>query len=201
MNILICGVGAIGSNLTARLVADLRGEHVITVLDCDVVEKRNVQPGTQLYTYDQIGHPKVEALQFNMYKWYQRKIKIIDDDITVLNALPAYDFIIDCFDNYHARERLQGMFDVGRYIKLEDGLPYDLLHIGFSDRFTFAIEWADNSSVPTDITSGFDICEMEGASAFVNLTASYGALVSEDFIINKKKIDLIGNRYSVNVIG
>lgn len=38
MKILVAGIGAIGSNLTADLVADLKGKHEITVLDMDNVE-------------------------------------------------------------------------------------------------------------------------------------------------------------------
>ena len=74
MNILICGVGAIGSNLTARLVNDLKGEHQITILDKDVVEERNITAGTQFYTRETLGFPKVDALQFLIEKQYQREI-------------------------------------------------------------------------------------------------------------------------------
>ncbi len=187
MKILICGVGAIGSNLTARLVSDLKGEHEITVLDRDNVEERNVRVGTQFYTPDQIGLPKVEALQFNIYKNYQREINIINYDITKFPSpdISEFNLVIDCFDNYQARKDLQNRyrFFIG-----------NLLHIGFSDAFTFAIEWAKNYKVPSDITTGMDICELEGASAFVNLVASLGALVAEEFILHKKKLEIVGGK-------
>ena len=81
MKILVAGIGAIGSNLTADLVADLKGKHEITVLDMDNVEERNVTAGTQFYTPDQVGMSKVEALQFNIYKQFQREIYIFHGDI------------------------------------------------------------------------------------------------------------------------
>ena len=44
--ILICGIGAIGSNLTSLLARDLKEDWTITVLDKDCVEERNIRAGT-----------------------------------------------------------------------------------------------------------------------------------------------------------
>ena len=123
MKILICGVGAIGSNLTRSLVPDLKGEHEITILDMDTVEKRNIQAGTQFYTEDQIGLSKVEALQFNIYKWFNREIITDQYEVTEGDTFFGYDLIIDCFDNKKARE-----------VMSKQDRP--VLHIGFSDAFT-----------------------------------------------------------------
>jgi hypothetical protein len=209
MKILICGVGAIGSNLVRNLIPDLKGEHEITVLDMDIVEKRNVTPGTQWFTPDQIGLPKVEALQYNVYQTFQREVeplyknfpdgnwendKLDDENVPSLwGAVGVYDLVIDCFDNHQARKNLQ---DSWRDEKNE--LPEEtasLLHIGFSDQFTFEIEWAENYQVPTDITTGMDICEMEGAAGFVNSVAALGALVVEKFIWNHDKMRVLGGKY------
>lgn len=192
MKILICGAGAIGSNLTARLVSDLKGEHEITVLDKDIVEQRNLTAGTQFYTPDQIGLPKVEALQFNIYKNYQREIYIVNRLVEATTIID-YDLIIDCFDNHDARNYLQELW------RNTLGHGTGLLHIGFSNNFTFAIEWAENYNVPTDIT-GLDICELPGASAFVNSVASIGALVAEEYILNSKKIEVLGGKFEHKII-
>lgn len=198
MKILICGVGALGSNLVRELVPDLKGEHEITVLDKDKVEERNITAGTQFYTRDQIDIPKVEALQFNIYKWYEREIKIInhgiisnsDADRIIMDS--AKDgLIIDCFDNYESRRDLQNRF----YHRHLNGL-----HLGFSDNYTFSIEWAENYKVPSDITSGFDICTMPGAAAFVSSVAALGSLVAEEFILNNKKLELIGGKFIHSII-
>lgn len=193
MKILICGAGAIGSNLVAELVPDLKGQHEITILDKDKVEERNVQAGTQFYTPDQIGLTKVEALQFNIYKNYNREISIIDCDITkfISPDISQFDLVIDCFDNSLARRDLQNRYN--SFIKT-------LLHIGFSDDFTFAIEWAENYKVPSDITSGMDICEMQGAAAFVASVASLGALVAEEFIFHNKRLEITGGKFTHSLI-
>lgn len=188
MNILICGAGAIGSNLVKNLVPDLKGKHEITVLDFDGVEERNVTPGTQFYSPDQIGVSKVEALQMNIYKWYEREIQIINRDIKETN-LVNYDLIVDCFDNHDARKFLQEAW--------ADTLAHgtDLVHVGFSDKFTFAIEWAHNYQVPTDITTGMDICEMEGASAFVAHVGALASLVVEEFVNKEEKMEILGGKF------
>lgn len=193
-SILICGIGAIGSNLATLLSADNRGEFDITVLDKDKVEERNVQAGTQFYQKDQVGMSKVEALQYNIYKWYEREIRIINEQFNgTIENWDSYDLTIDCFDNYEARNLEQLYYQTGKDI----GIQTDLLHIGFSDQFTFAIEWAENYKVPTDITSGFDICEMEGAASFVRMVASLGSLVVQDYVKNGRKREFIGNKFSL----
>src|SRR5687767_7073671 len=117
MKILVCGVGAIGSNLVANLVPDLKGEHEITVLDKDLVEERNVQAGTQFYLPDQIGMPKVQALQYNIYKNFQREIKIANGALSEggkilgeLEPFNQYSLLVDCFDNEHSRGILHSLF-------------------------------------------------------------------------------------------
>ncbi len=206
MKILVAGCGAIGSNLVKNLVPDLRGEHEITILDKDIVEERNVTPGTQWYSPDQIGLPKVEALQFNTYRWFQREIQIIDKEIAwdnrsispkvlhpdllilqVFGAGIGEGLVIDCFDNHEARLAIQDRCRARHN---------PCLHIGFSPNYTFAIEWNNNYNAPSDITSGFDICEMPGAAAFVASVASLGALVAEEFILKGEKVEILGGKFT-----
>jgi molybdopterin/thiamine biosynthesis adenylyltransferase len=191
MKILICGAGALGSNLTRLLVPDLKGQHEITVLDMDDIEERNVTPGTQWYSVEQIGIPKVEALQYNVYRWFEREIEVKNQNLNFskLRDLADFDFIIDCFDNYFARNLLQ---------HASQGI--EVLHIGFSDQFTFEIEWAKNYQVPSDITSGFDICEMQGAASFVSSVASLGALVVQEYINKNEKISILGNKFTHTIV-
>lgn len=191
MRILICGVGAIGSNLTSLLVPDLKGEHEITVLDIDKIEERNVRVGTQFFYPDQIGLSKVAALQYNIYKAFNREILINEYEIVSGDEFLNYDLVIDCLDNHNARKILQDAF-LNPTVK-----QIPLLHIGFSDQFTFAIEWAENYKVPEDITSGLDICEMEGAASFIKLTASVASLVVQEFIRKGERLEYIGNRLTI----
>ena len=202
MKILICGVGAIGSNLVRSLVPDLKGEHEITVLDKDVVEERNVTPGTQWYMPDQIGLPKVEAIQYNAYQAFEREIGtyltalITQGDLWGRIEGGEFDLVVDCFDNQTGRELLQEAWRQRNLYKTN----FSLVHIGFSDQFTFEIEWAEDYQVPTDITTGMDICEMPGAAGFVGSVASLGALVVELHIWDNEKMRILGGKYHRSIV-
>jgi|WetSurMetagenome_2_1015567.scaffolds.fasta_scaffold173898_2 molybdopterin/thiamine biosynthesis adenylyltransferase len=189
MNILVLGVGAIGSHLAANLAVDLPVHHV-TVLDRDNIEERNVRAGTQFYMRDQIGQPKVEALQYNIYKWYGKTIDIIHSEFKpyiTANWPPLYDLVVDCFDNTKAR-------DEARIYTLK---KTPLLHVGFSDFMTYAIEWDENYKTP-DNEVKLDICEMQGAASFVKQVASVASLTIQDFLATGKKRDFVGNKFSVH---
>lgn len=188
MKILICGVGAIGSSIVRNLVPDLKGEHEISILDFDTVEERNVTPGTQFYSPDQVGKSKVEALQFNIYKWYEREIEAINQKVQDTN-LVNYDLIVDCFDNHESRNFLQNAWI--------DTLAHgcELIHVGFSDKFTFAVEFGQHYQVPTDITTGLDICEMPGAAAFVAHVGALASLVVEEFVNKKERMEILGGKF------
>lgn len=201
--ILVLGVGAIGSNLTNRLVADLKGSAEITVLDMDTVEERNVIAGTQFYMRDQIGMSKVEALQYNIYKFHEREINIINKKLTLdyngtfAKLIVPVDLVIDCLDNHEARKIAQ----TSVINQNKAGVSQQhLLHIGFSDQFTFAVEWAENYKVPEDIISGMDICEMEGASSFVNYVASIGSMVVQNYLKDGTKDDVLGGKMRHSII-
>lgn len=202
MKILILGAGAIGSNLTNRLVADLKGEHEITVLDMDTVEERNVIAGTQFYMRDQIGSSKVEALQYNIYKFHEREIDILAKKYEkgTIDFRP-YGLVIDCFDNHESRKLVQKQTHMDGMLRWSS---YSVLHVGFSDQFTFAIEWDHNYKVPDDIVSGMDICEMQGASSFVNYVASIASMVVQEYIKENPKgrqqLEVIGNRLGHTIV-
>lgn len=190
--LLILGAGALGSNLVACLLPDLRGEGEITVLDFDKIEPRNVQAGTQLFFPEQVGMSKTEALQYNLYRLFNRRVEIIDQKLTATNLdiLKGFDLLIDTFDNREARQLIQ-----------EFALKYKIpcLHCGFSERMTFEICWAEEYEVPSDIVSGFDICDMPGAAGFVRFVAALSANVVLDSLTNEKR-NFIGNRFSITKI-
>ncbi len=203
--ILVCGVGSLGSQLVSSLVPDLKGEHEITILDFDKVEERNLI-GTQYYFPGQEDQLKTEALQYSIYKHFNREIKTInkqildeyDAEIVFIpeeltgtdnqTTFDPYDLIIDCFDNSESRGNVQEAC-------IKNKIP--CLHIGFSDQFTFATEWAENYQVPSDITSGFDLCESEGASSFIKFVSALASQTILNYIKTGEKKEFIGNKFSV----
>lgn len=187
------GVGALGSNLAANLASDLRNEIDLTILYFDTVEERNVLAGTQFYMPDQISQSKVEALQYNIYRWYGKEIQIINENVNKVNLI-NYDLIIDCFDNYEARKYIQDMWSNTL------GHDTDLLHCGFSDKLTFEISWAHNYEIPDDNPKAKDVCEMQGAGSFVKMVAGIASRTVVEYVTNDEKRYFIGNRFSVREI-
>lgn len=202
--ILILGAGALGSNIAAHLVADFRDKIELTVLDFDKVEERNVQAGTQFFMPDQIGQNKVDALQYNIYKWFGKEIqtwnkKFGESFSTTANlaetlSLSNYYLIIDCFDNYNARGHIQAdWFDF-------DPKTFSLLHCGFSPKMTFEISWAENYEVPEDSLKPVDICEMQGAASFIKMVTGLASSTIGDYLITGRKKYFVGNRFSFHEI-
>lgn len=193
MKILILGAGALGSNIAKLLAIDVRDAHEITVLDFDIVEERNTRAGTQFYFREQHRLPKVEALQYNIYKHYGRKIEIIQNKLTRFNydGVLNYDLLIDCFDNEESR-------CLTHFISKEYTYSLEILHIGFSNLFTFAIEWAKNYTVPNDDVSGFDVCEAQGAASFISMVSSLSSLVIQDFLSSGIQREFMGSRFSIS---
>jgi molybdopterin/thiamine biosynthesis adenylyltransferase len=192
-NILLLGAGALGSQTAACLVPDLRNEIELTVLDFDKVEQRNIEAGTQFYLEDQIGQYKANALQFNIYRWFNKRITAcnykLEDDF--LFDPEYFSLVIDTFDNYKSRKLAQDWVTKN---------SIDCVHAGFSERMTFQVCWDENYTVPDDIVSDFDVCTAEGAAGFIKLAAALTALTVVDFIKNGNKREFIGNRFNIRAI-
>ncbi len=198
MKILIAGVGALGSNLASNLIADTANnkDHIYTILDYQDVEARNIQAFTQEYLHEQIGMSKLKALRINLYQRYKVAVNNIDSKLTsenkpnmVINIaiLKNFDLIIDCLDNYEGRKWLT---DFAREYGVE------CIHLGFSPQMTYQIAWNEGYE-PQEGNDKIDICELQGAASFVRLVAGLGASVILEYFKDKKKISLIGNRFSI----
>mgnify|MGYP001571294344 CR=1 FL=1 len=190
MKILICGAGALGSNLSAYLSSDARDDHEITVWDKDGVEERNIRAGTQFYLRSQIGLPKVEALQYNIHQHFNRTIKTIDGVFTLSekSIIRCFNLVIDCFDNFEARRAIT-----------EACRDIPCVHLGFGKNFTWSILW-NEGYVPPETAVDWDICEMEGAASFVRFVASVGSLTVQEFVTKGKQREFVGNKLSMREI-
>jgi len=191
--ILVCGCGAIGSNLCTNLI-DIKDQIELSILDLDSVEGRNFRAGTQFYHPTQLGMPKVQALRFNLYKWFGIKadtynIKLTKNNIDSL--FKNHDLIIDTFDNHDSRKLVHDYC-------LENKIP--CLHCGFSPFMTFEISWSTGGyTPPADYSNNsFDLCVAPGARSFIMMVAALGSTVIQEFIQSGEMKNLVGNRFSVS---
>ncbi len=191
MKIYILGVGALGSNIAMNLAFDRRDDELILV-DFDKIEARNYQFGTQQYFPEQNGLNKVEALQFNIYRFAKNtKVEIKNERFGDNSSCFPSSLLIDCFDNYESREKARVFSELGKF---------NCLHIGFSPQMTFACEWNEDYRTYDDLKTDFDICEAEGARSFIQYVSGIATNIIIDYLKKGEKRSCVGNRYSIQEI-
>src|SRR5438094_728457 len=80
--IVLCGAGALGSNLADNLVR--QGVSKLRVIDHDRIEEHNVS--TQLYGESDIGGWKVEVLRNRLFRTAGVEIEAMRKELTAQNA-------------------------------------------------------------------------------------------------------------------
>lgn len=102
----IAGVGGLGSNCAAALVRCGIGK--LVVVDFDFVEESNLN--RQFYFRDQIGQPKVEALQQNLLRIEPGLILISHctrlDSQNIPDIFSEVDVLVEAFDLADQKEML-----------------------------------------------------------------------------------------------
>lgn len=173
--IVVCGAGAIGSNLIDNMVR--QGFSKITVIDDDRVEDHNRQ--TQVYSKRDVGTLKVQALRgiiFNNMAVQIETQKLRLTDKTVSALLPKGSLVVDGFDNAQSR----GI--VTDYCKRN---KIDCLHVGLFQNYAEAI-WNEQYRLDGD-SKGSDVCEYPLARNVILLAVSVATEVIIRFIATGKK--------------
>lgn len=174
--VVICGAGAVGSNLAETLAR--QGFRRLRVIDKDRVEERNL--GTQVFTRDDVGALKAEALRNHVFRAVAVELDAVAKQLTPNNGarlLKGADLILDGFDNRSARE-------IVTQHALESGVP--CLHIGFNGPFA-EVRWNEHYRVPSG--TGEDVCDYPLARNVVALAVAVAAETVVRFVLNGEKAD------------
>lgn len=157
--ITICGVGALGGNLTESLAR--MGFSHLKVIDRDRVEERNLS--TQPFYRTDVGAFKAKILANHLYRAIGTKVEPITKELTSENGaqlLKDSPLIIDVFDNSTSRQILKDYAD-------KAGVP--CLHVGLATDYAEVI-WNQIYRVPSDVND--DVCEYGLARNLVMLTVA-----------------------------
>ena len=186
-NIAVFGVGAAGSNTALHLVYTYPALN-ITVIDDDIVEDRNIDPGTQPYTKTDLRRPKVQGFQRiammaknKKVAAVKKRINTVKDIMEIVIPHPDEWMIIDAFDNAPSRNlftQLKGKTNV--------------LHIGFSASLSGEAVW-DGMFEPMEVSkkdAEIDVCEMALARPFIFALSSMAAIAISRFIEKGEKTNL-----------
>jgi molybdopterin/thiamine biosynthesis adenylyltransferase len=157
--IVIAGVGALGSNLADTLAR--QGTNRLRLIDYDRVEEHNL--GTQAYAQADIGHFKAEAMKKHLFRIAGVEAESVRKQLTGDNArtlLKDAGLLVDCFDNSASRQLLQA------YARAT-GVP--TIHAGLNADYGEVV-WDESYRVPRDVAG--DVCDYPLARNFVLLTVS-----------------------------
>jgi len=172
IKIMVCGIGAIGSNLVDSLAR--QGFRKILVLDKDRVERRNIS--TQIYGENQIGYLKTQALKTTIFRNTGIEIDTICKELTATNSklLKQVHLVVDAFDNSASRKLVQ---DACRLHNIK------CIHVGLSSGYG-EVCWDEKYRVPNDV--GRDVCEDQFSRNLISITVAVASEEIIDFCISNK---------------
>jgi len=168
VRLVVCGAGAVGSNLVINLVR--QGFRCIKVIDDDRVESHNI--GAQIYGVNDVGALKAEVLQADVFRAVGVEIEAERRRLNEKNVeklLAGAEIVVDGFDNTASR------LLVTEYCRT-NALP--CLHVGLSADYA-EVFWNEAYRVPQDQAGGVDVCDYPLAR---NLSQFAVALASEALV-------------------
>ena len=175
--IVICGAGAIGSQLADNLAR--HGAANLRVIDRDRVEEHNI--GTQIFDRSEIGAPKAETVAARVFRATGCEIESFNktlDEKTIAKLLRGADIVVDCLDNSAGRALLT------EHCRAQN---LDCLHLGVNADYGEA-KWNENYLVPGDV-AGVGACDYPLARNLLLLVVAVGSESLLRCLWNKEKRD------------
>lgn len=169
--LVVCGAGAIGSNLVDNMVR--QGFRNISVIDDDRIEDHNRH--TQIWQRRDVGSLKVAALKNHCFNTMQVSItpqQLRLSEGTTKKLLPSGSLVIDGFDNSSSRQVVQ---DYCRSQGIE------CLHVGLAENYAEVV-WDEHYRVPGDPQT-MDVCEYPLARNTVMLAVTVATEVILRYVI------------------
>lgn len=147
VKIVVCGCGAIGSNLVDNMVR--QGFKNIRVIDMDRVEDHNRH--TQIWDRRANGQLKVTMMKNHAFSAMGVQIEPVSQKLEARNAkkLLQGDLVIDGFDNVESRRLVT---DHCR----DNGI--ECLHVGLFMNYA-EVAWNDIYNPPQEAEGAQDVCE------------------------------------------
>ena len=179
MNIVVVGVGAIGSHL---ILFSRNIDANFTVIDFDKIETKNTL--SQFHTRMSVRKNKAKALSQTMSALYGKNIaaisnKLTDDNVDVL--LGKADLVVDCLDNGDSRRVIQG------YVRSR-GIA--CLHGGLAPEGQFGrVIWDDHFVIDNESGENQPTCEDGEHLPFIVRVSSCMAESIKQYVKNNKRFN------------
>jgi hypothetical protein len=177
VHLVMCGAGAVGSNLVDSLVR--QGFQRLTVIDFDRIEAHNV--GTQTYAESDVGAFKVEVLQAEVFRAVEVEIEAVRQRLTARNVgkyLHGADLVVDGFDNHESRALVTEHCRANR-------IP--CLHVGLSADYAEVL-WNQTYRVPHDVEQeGADVCDYPLARNLIQFAVALAGEAVVRFVLEDRQ--------------
>ena len=185
--VLVCGVGALGSN-AVNAMRNL--EATLVLIDGDRVESKNLL--AQAYVKASVGKLKADALKLQIANFYGLKVEahaVRVAETNVETLLAGANLLVDAFDNAASRRLLS------TYARAQE-VP--LVHAGIAGDGTFGLVRWDERFVPDEENAeGEATCEGGAHLPMISAISSQLALVVQDFLSDGIRRDVMIARDSV----
>jgi molybdopterin/thiamine biosynthesis adenylyltransferase len=179
IRLVICGAGAVGSNLADLLAR--QGFRRLTVIDDDRIEAHNV--GTQTYAESDVGAFKVEVLQAEVFRAVGIEMRAVRRRLTdrnVAKLLANADLVVDGFDNHDSRAL------VTEHCR-NAGTP--CLHVGLSADYAEVL-WNETYRVPRDVVlEGANVCDYPLARNLISFAVALACEAIVRFVVSGERQD------------
>jgi molybdopterin/thiamine biosynthesis adenylyltransferase len=172
--LLVCGAGALGSNLVDSLAR--MGFANLKVIDKDRVEVHNIN--TQVYGDMDVGALKADALKNRIFRHVGTEIEAVSKELTTANArslLKGATLVVDAFDNTASRQLVQDECRARNVPCLHAGLYEDYGEVVWDQRYV----------VPGQPAAG-DVCDYPLARNIALLVVVVSAEEILDFCLAEK---------------
>lgn len=176
--VVVCGAGALGSNLIDSLARV--GFTQLKVIDFDRVEGHNIN--NQAYDLNDVGILKVIALQRKVYASTKVKLEAENKKLEATNVvkfLKDYDIVVDCFDNTLSRKVLTD------HCK-KSGIQ--CLHAGLVDDYGEVV-WNENYRIPQEVNTEA-VCDYPLARNLVSIVTAMTCEEIINYLAGKPKKNL-----------
>ncbi len=177
--VVICGVGALGSNAVLycrELGAELR------LIDFDRVESKNL--AAQWFVKQSIGKNKAEAVRLQLANFYGHKAEAMGVRLGAHNAaqlLEGCDLAVDCFDNQDSRLLLS---------VAARAASVPLVHAALAADGTFGlVRWDERFAPDREDAAGQATCEGGDHLPLIGLLAATVARTVQDFLRSGTRAD------------
>lgn len=173
--LVVCGAGAIGSNLVDALTRQGYGN--LSVIDKDRIEIHNVN--TQAFGDQEVGGLKAVCLKTKVFRQTGIEINAIAKELITSNVkqmLGKADLVVDAFDNTASRQLVQTFCRNNKIACLHAGLFADYGEVIWDERYR----------VPQDAAAGADVCDYPLARNLITVVVSIVAEEIVDFCLAEK---------------